>query len=114
MEVGEGVVDGGDAAWGAAFAEAMDEGEVEEVEFLLGGWGFAEIVAEVGGGAAPYVFERGFAVGEEVGVVGKEGYGAAGMEDDADEFGEVDGVDLLVMGVESEEDGGGGVLERVG
>lgn len=36
------------------------------------------------------------------------------MEEDADEFGEVDGVDLLVVGVEAEEEGGGGVLERVG
>ena len=36
------------------------------------------------------------------------------MEEDADEFGEVDGVDLLVAGVEAEEEGGGGVLEGVG
>ena len=36
------------------------------------------------------------------------------MEGDADEFGEIDGVDLLVAGVEAEEDGGGGVLEGVG
>ena len=35
------------------------------------------------------------------------------MEEDADEFGEIDGVDLLVMGVEAEEEGGGCVLERV-
>ena len=36
------------------------------------------------------------------------------MEGDADELGEVDGVDLLVAGVEAEEDAGGGVLEGVG
>ena len=80
---------------------------------MRAGVGFAEVVAEVGGGAAPDVFEGGFAVGEEVGVVGEEGEGAAGVEEDADEFGEVDGVDLLVMGVEAEEDGGGCVLEGV-
>ena len=62
----------------------------------------------------PDVFEGGFAVGEELGVGGEEGQGAAGVEGDADELGEIDGVDLLVAGVEAEEDGGGGVLERVG
>ncbi len=36
------------------------------------------------------------------------------MEGYADELGEVDGVDVLVAGVEAEEDGGGGVLEGVG
>lgn len=35
------------------------------------------------------------------------------MEDDADELGEVDGVDLLVAGVDAEEDAGGGVLEGI-
>ena len=58
--------------------------------------------------------EFGFAVGEELGVFGEEGQGAAGVEEDADEFAEVDGVDLLVVGVEAEEEGGGGVLEGVG
>jgi len=92
---------------GFAFAETVKESEVEEVEFACGGVGFAEVVAEVGGGAAPEIFERGFAVGEEVGVVGEEGCGAAGMEEDTDENAEVDGVDLLVARVEAEEDGGG-------
>ena len=73
MELGEDVVDGGGAVCGRAFAEAMAEGEVEEVELASGCGGFAEVVAEVGGGAAPDAFEGGFAVGEEVGVVGEEG-----------------------------------------
>jgi len=83
----------------------MAEGEFEEVEFAGGRGGFAEVVAEIGGGAAPEVFERGFAVGEDVGVGGEEGEGATGVEEDADELGEVDGVDLLVVGVETEENG---------
>jgi len=58
-------------------------------------------------GAAPEGFEWGFAVGEEAGVIGQEGHGAAGVEEDADEFAEIDGVDLLVVGVDAEEDGGG-------
>jgi hypothetical protein len=66
------------------------------------------------GGAAPEVGEVGFAVGEELGVFGEEGCGAAGVEEDADEFAEVDGVDLLVVGVDAEEEGGGRVLEGVG
>jgi hypothetical protein len=49
-----------------------------------------------------------------LGVFGEEGCGAAGVEEDADEFAEVDGVDLLVVGVDAEEEGGGGVLEGVG
>ena len=53
MEAGEGVVDGGGSALGFAFAEAVAEGEVEEVEFSMRVWGFAEVVAEVLGGAAP-------------------------------------------------------------
>ena len=85
----------------------MAQCEVEKGEFLLWSTSFAEIVAEVLCGAAPEVFERDFAVGEDVGVAGKEGHGAAGMEEDADEFGEIDGVDLLMAGVEAEEDGGG-------
>jgi hypothetical protein len=36
------------------------------------------------------------------------------VEEDADEFAEVDGIDLLMVGVEAEEKSGGGVLERVG
>ena len=36
------------------------------------------------------------------------------MEEDADELGEVDGVDLLMVRVDAEKDGGGRVLERVG
>jgi hypothetical protein len=114
VELGEGEVDDGVAVWSFALAEAMAEGEVEEIEFLRGGGGFAKVVAKVGCGSAPDVFEGGFAVGEGVGVVGEEGQGAAGVEEDADEFGEVDGVDLLVVGVDAEEDGGGRVLERVG
>jgi hypothetical protein len=90
------------------------DGEVEEVEFFCRWAGCAEVVAEVGGGVAPEVFERGLAVGEGVGVVGEERQSAAGVEEDTDEFGEVDGVDLLVVGVEAEENGGGGVLEGVG
>lgn len=57
MEVSEGVIDHGDTALGSAFAEAVAEGELEEVEFLRGSWGFAEVVAEVYGRAAPEVFE---------------------------------------------------------
>ncbi len=109
----EGVVDRGVAA-GFAFAEAVAEGEVEEVEFLLGFRGFAEVVAEIFRGSAPEGVEGSFAVGEESGGVGEEGDGTAWVEEDADEFGEVDGVDLLMAGVDAEEDGGGGVLERVG
>jgi hypothetical protein len=107
MEAGEGVVDGGDAVCGPAFAEAMAESEVEEIEFLCGGGGCAEVVAKVRGGVAPEVFEGGFSVGEELGVVGEEGEGAAGVEEDADEFGEVDGVDLLVAGVDAQKDSRG-------
>jgi hypothetical protein len=55
--VDEGVVDGGDAVWGPALAEAVAEGEVEEIEFLCGGGGCAEVVAKVLCGAAPEVFE---------------------------------------------------------
>ena len=113
-QVGECVVDGGDALLDFAFAEAVAEGEVEEVEFSGGCVGFAEVVAEVGGGVAPEGLERGFAVGEGVGVVGEEGQGAAGVEEDTDEFGEIDGVDLLMVGVEAEEEGGGCVLEGIG
>jgi hypothetical protein len=113
MEVGEGVVDGGASEGNSAFAETMAEREVEEVEFAGGGRGFAEVVAEVGCGSAPDVFEGGFAVGEGVGAVGEEGQGAAGVEEDADELGEVDGVDLLVVGVDAEKDGGGGGFERI-
>ena len=102
----ESVVNGGNAVLGSAFTEAMAEGEVEEIEFASGCGGFAEIVAKVGSGTAPEVFQRGFAVGEDVGVVGEEGNGATGVEEDADEFGEVDDVDLLMMGVEAEEDSG--------
>ena len=101
VEVGQGIVDGGVAAVGFAFAETVKEGEIEEVEFACRGGGFAEVVAEVGGGAAPEIFERGFAVGEEVGVVGEEGECASRVEEDTDEFAEVDGVDLLVMGVDA-------------
>ena len=114
VEAGEGEVDDGVAMWSFALAEAMAEGEVEEIEFLCGGRGFAEVVAEVGCGSAPDLFEGGFAVGEGVGVVGEEGLGAAGVEEDADELGEVDGVDLLMVRVDAEKDGGGRVLERVG
>ena len=114
LEFCEGVVDGGGAARSAGFGEAMAESEVEEVEFLRGCWGLAEVVAEVEGGSAPEFFEGGLAVGEGVGVVGEEGEGAAGMEGDADEFGEVDGVDELVVGVDAEEESGGLGLERVG
>ena len=105
MEFGEDVIDGGASTLGFAFGEAIAEREVEEVEFAGGGGGFAEVVAEIGGGAAPEVVEGGFTVGEEVGVVGEEGYGATGVEEDADEFAEVDGVDLLVTGVDAKEDG---------
>ncbi len=77
-------------------------------------WGFAEVAAEVFGGAAPDIFEGGLAVGEELSVGGEEGQGAGGVERDADEFGEVDGVDLLVAGVDAEEEGGGCVLEGIG
>ena len=73
-----------------------------------------QVVAEVEGGAAPEIFEGGFAVGEGVGGVGEEGDGAAGVEGDADEFGEVDGVDELVMGVDAEEECGGLGVEGVG
>jgi hypothetical protein len=114
VEVGEGEVDDGVAALVFAFREAVTEGEFEEVEFFVGGGEFAEIVAEVGCGSAPDVLEGGFAIGEGVGVVGEEGQGAAGVEEDAEEFSEVDGVDLLVVGVDAEEDCGGRVLERVG
>ena len=114
LDFGEGVVDGGGAALGAGFGEAMAEGEVEEIEFLFGGGGLAEVVAEVEGGAAPEFVEAGFGVGEEVGAVGEEGDGSAGMEGDADEFGEVDGVDELVVGVDAEEDGCGLGVEGVG
>jgi hypothetical protein len=113
MEVGEGVVDGGASEGNSAFAETMAEREVEEVEFAGGGRGFAEVVAQVCCCVAPEIFEGGFAVGEGVGAVGEEGQGAAGVEEDADELGEVDGVDLLVVGVDAEKDGGGGGFERV-
>ncbi len=36
------------------------------------------------------------------------------MKDGSDELGEVDGVDQLVAGVDAEEDGWGGVFQRVG
>jgi len=114
VEMGEGVVEDGVAALMFAERESSEEREFEEVKFLFGGWGFAEFVAEVEGGAAPECIEGGFAVGEEAGVVGEERYGAAGVEDDADELGEVDGVDLLVAGVDAEEDACGGVVERAG
>jgi hypothetical protein len=116
LEAGERVVDGGGAALGFAFfafAEAVAEGEVEEVKFLCWGGGFAEVVAEVLCGAAPEGGEVGFTVGEEIGVFGEEGCGAAGVEEDADEFAEVDGVDVLVARVDAEEDGGWSVLEGV-
>jgi hypothetical protein len=51
---------------------------------------------------------------KRVGAVGDEGEGSAGVEGDADELGEVDGVDVLVDGVEAEEDGGWSGRERVG
>ena len=114
LEAGEGVVDGGGTALGFAFVEAVAEGEVEEIEFARDWLGFAEIVAEILRCAAPEDDEVGFAVGEQRSAFGEEGCGAAGAEEDADEFAEVDGVDLLVMGVDAEEEGGGGVLERVG
>ena len=85
----------------------MAEGEVEQVEFLRWRRGLAEVVAKVEGGAAPEVFERGLGVGEGMGAVGKEGDGAAGMEDDAGELGEIDGVDVLVVRIEAEEERGG-------
>ena len=107
LEFCEGVVDGRGAARGARFGEAMAEGEIEEVEFLLGSGSLAEVVAEVEGGAPPELFEAGLAVGEGVGGVGEEGDGAAGMEGDADEFGEIDRVDELVVGVDAEEERGG-------
>ncbi len=110
----EGVVDCAASARGFAFGEAIAEGEVEEIEFSIGCGGFSEVVAKVLRGAAPESGEFGFAVGEELGVFWEEGQGAAGMEEDADEFAQVDGVDLLMVGVEAEEEGGGGVLERVG
>ena len=37
VEAGEGEVDDGVAMWSFALAEAMAEGEVEEIEFLCGG-----------------------------------------------------------------------------
>ena len=107
MDFSYGVVDGGRTALGFAFAEAMAEGEVKQVEFLRWRGGFAEVVAKVKGGAAPEVFERGLGVGEGVGAFGEEGDGAAGMEDDADELGEIDGVDVLMARVEPEEERGG-------
>ena len=117
VEAVEGVIDGGGPALGFAFfalAEAVAEGEVEEVE-LTGDWlGFAEVVAEILRGAAPEGDEVGFAVGEEGSAFGEEGGGAAGVEEDADEFAEVDGVDVLVVRVDAEEDGGWSVLEGVG
>ncbi len=113
VEMGEGVVEDGVAAMVFAEGEASEEGEFEESELLLGSGGFAEIVAEVEGGATPEIVEGGFVVGEGAGVFGKEGGGAAGAEDYADELGEVDGVDLLVAGVDAEEYSGGGVLEGV-
>jgi hypothetical protein len=113
VEMGEGVVEDGVAVLVPAEGEASEEREFEEGEFLFGGGGFAEVVAEVEGGAAPEIVEGGFAVGEDAGVVGEEGQRAAGMEDKADELGEVDGVDLLVAGVDAEEDGCGCVGERI-
>jgi len=114
LEAGEGVVDGGVSLLDFALIETAEKGGLEGGEFLRGGWSFAEVAAEVFGGAVPDVCEGGFAVGEELGVGGEEGQRAAGVEDDADELGEVDGVDLLVAGVDAEEDGGGSVLEGVG
>ena len=112
--MGEGVVEDGIALLVFGQREACEQCEFEKGEFLFGRWGFAELVAEVLGGAAPQIVERGFAVGEDAGVIREEGHGAAGMEDDADELGEVDGVDLLVAGVDAEEDAGGGMVEGAG
>lgn len=50
----------------------------------------------------------------KVWVVWEEGKCAAGLEDDADQFSQIDGVDLLMTRVEAEEDGGRGVSEGVG
>ena len=117
---GRGVegVEGEADEWGVgASASLMELGEEEgfqEVELCGGGGEFAEVVAEGAEGGAPEVFEWGLAVGEEVGRVREEGQGSGGVEGDADELGEVNGVDVLVEGVEAEEEGGGGVGERVG
>ncbi len=67
--------------------------------------GFAEVVAEVGGGVAPESFEGGFAVGEEVSAVGKKGRVPPGWKRMPMSSARVDGVDVLVTGVEAEEDG---------
>src|ERR1700678_1134409 len=107
--MGEGVVEDGVAALVFGEGEAREEGEFEERKFLFGGRDFAEFVAEVEGGAAPEVIESGFTVGEDAGVVGEEGHGATGMEDDADELGEVDSVDLLIAREDAKEDGSWGV-----
>jgi len=107
--MGEGVVEDGVAVLVFAEGEAREEGVFEERKFLFGGGGLAEVVAEVEGSAAPEIVEACFAVGEDAGVVGEEGHSAAGMEDDADELSEVDGVDLLIAGEDAKEDGSWGV-----
>ena len=110
----EGVVEDGVATLIFAEREAGEEREFKEGEFLFRGGSLAELVAEIAEGAAPEVVQGRLAVGEDAGVAGEERHGTAGMEDDADEFSEVDGVDLLVAGVDAEEDAGGGVFEGAG
>ena len=76
----------------------------EKIELLGGGGEIAQAIAERAEGRSPEVFEVGFAVAKEAGGVREEGQGSSGMEGDADQFREIDGVDVLVDGVEAKKE----------
>ncbi len=97
-----------------AFAQAMTEGEVEEIEFVRGRIELRGDRCEGWRRRCPRESSREVSqLVKRCVLSGKKGRVPPGWKDDADEFGEVDGVDVLVAGVEAEEDGCGCVLERV-
>ncbi len=52
---------------------------------------------------SPDIFDWGFAVGEEVGVVTEEWQRSTGAKDDADEFSYVDGINQLMPRVKAKQ-----------
>ncbi len=71
------------------------------------------MIAESAKRRSPEIFDRGLAVGKNAAVIREKRQVPSWMKGNSDQLGQIDGVDVLVSGVKTEEKAGGGTLERV-
>jgi hypothetical protein len=93
--------------------KTVEEARFEKIALPFGRREFSKMIAESAKRRSPEIFDGGFAVGKSAAVIWEKRQVSSGMKGNSDQLSQIDGVDVLVSGVKTEEEAGRGTLERV-